>query len=185
MSLQPDQLRCLVQDCIAKHLYSTAVFYADKLVTLTEYAPGDVYLLAQASSNKVAACLDPDAGMMACAWCVGSTHIPQNYLFACIQTYYVSRQFRRAVMLLKTHGVMEDGRFRYLAAKCLAEVDQWDECLTLLGDGEIDDELQEVRSMQRTHLFMGVRMAQQQCPVGGRLTKGLLGGQCCQQQAMG
>jgi hypothetical protein len=47
MSLHPDQLRCLVQDCIAKHLYSTAVFYADKLVTLTEYAPGDVYLLAQ------------------------------------------------------------------------------------------------------------------------------------------
>lgn len=28
------------------------------------------------------------------------------------QTYYVSRQFRRAVMLLKSHGVMEDGRFR-------------------------------------------------------------------------
>jgi hypothetical protein len=41
---------------------------------------------------------------------------------------------------------MEDGRFRYLAAKCLAEGEQWDECLTLLGDGELDDELQEVRS---------------------------------------
>jgi hypothetical protein len=45
--MDPDQLRSLVQDCIAKHLYSTAVFYADKLVTLTQYAPGDVYLLAQ------------------------------------------------------------------------------------------------------------------------------------------
>jgi hypothetical protein len=119
-----------------------------------------------------------------------------------LQTYYVSRQFRRAVMLLKSHGVMEDGRFRcvpaarhprlvcvlrnmlacatylcnmlpwashmhhrvwwlpehthshqhsttgpcrYLAAKCLAEVEQWDECLSLLGEGELDDELQEVR----------------------------------------
>jgi hypothetical protein len=47
-------------------------------------------------------------------------------------------------MLLKSHGVMDDGRFRYLAAKCLAEVDQWDECITLLGDGELDDDLQEV-----------------------------------------
>jgi hypothetical protein len=45
--MDPDQLRSLVQDCIAKHLYSTAVFYADKLVTLTQYAPGDVYLVAQ------------------------------------------------------------------------------------------------------------------------------------------
>jgi hypothetical protein len=28
------------------------------------------------------------------------------------QTYYVSRQHRRAVMLLKQHGVLEDARFR-------------------------------------------------------------------------
>jgi anaphase-promoting complex subunit 6 len=32
---------------------------------------------------------------------------------------------------------------RYLAAKCLAEVEEWDECLTLLGDGELDDDLQD------------------------------------------
>jgi hypothetical protein len=55
MSLHPDQLRCLVQDCIAKHLYSTAVFYADKLVTMTEYAPGDVYLLAQVHQKPILA----------------------------------------------------------------------------------------------------------------------------------
>lgn len=40
-------LRSLVQDCIAKHLYSTAVFFADKLVSLTSYSPADVFLLAQ------------------------------------------------------------------------------------------------------------------------------------------
>jgi hypothetical protein len=45
--VEPNNLRSLVQDCVAKHLYSTAVFYADKLVTLSDYAPGDVYLLAQ------------------------------------------------------------------------------------------------------------------------------------------
>jgi hypothetical protein len=33
---------------------------------------------------------------------------------------------------------------RYLAAKCLAEVEEWDECLTLLGDGELDDDMQDV-----------------------------------------
>lgn len=65
------------------------------------------------------------------------------------QTYYVSRQHRRAVMLLKNHGVMDDVRFRYLAAKCLAEVQQWDECLTLLGDGEFDDDMQEVSLLSR------------------------------------
>jgi hypothetical protein len=32
---------------------------------------------------------------------------------------------------------------RYLAAKCLAEVEEWDECITLLGDGELDDDLQD------------------------------------------
>jgi len=44
---QAEQLRSLVQDCIAKHLYSTAVFFADKLVSLTGYGAGDVFLLAQ------------------------------------------------------------------------------------------------------------------------------------------
>lgn len=41
------RLRLLVQDCLAKHLYSSAVFYADKLVTLSGSDPGDVYMLAQ------------------------------------------------------------------------------------------------------------------------------------------
>eukprot|EP00882_Tetradesmus_deserticola_P033005 GHRQ01037665.1.p1 GENE.GHRQ01037665.1~~GHRQ01037665.1.p1 ORF type:complete len:203 (+),score=102.44 GHRQ01037665.1:444-1052(+) len=112
--MDPNQLRSLVQDCIAKHLYSTAVFFADKLVTLTQYAPGDVYLVAQ--------------------------------------TYFVSRQHRRAVMLLKNHGLMEDVRFRYLAAKCLAEVEEWDECLTLLGDGELDDDLQDAQQQRQPGL---------------------------------
>ncbi|KAF8071217.1 APC6 [Scenedesmus sp. PABB004] len=102
MAAQPEQLRCLVQDCVAKHLYATAVFFADKLVSLTDHAPGDVYLLAQ--------------------------------------TYFVSRQHRRGVMLLRAHGLLEDGRFRYLTAKCLAEVGEWDEVLGLLGDGELNDE---------------------------------------------
>lgn len=38
---------------------------------------------------------------------------------------------------------MEDVRFLYLTAKCLAEVQEWDECLTVLGDGELDHDMQE------------------------------------------
>ena len=41
-------LRALVKDCLAKHLYAGAAFFADKLVTLSGGAPADIYLLAQA-----------------------------------------------------------------------------------------------------------------------------------------
>ncbi|KXZ51181.1 hypothetical protein GPECTOR_13g668 [Gonium pectorale] len=42
------RLRELVQDCIDKHLTTSAIFYADKLVTFSGSAPADVYLLVQA-----------------------------------------------------------------------------------------------------------------------------------------
>lgn len=41
------RLRALVQDCLDKHLAVSAVFYADKLVTISGSAPSDVFLLAQ------------------------------------------------------------------------------------------------------------------------------------------
>ena len=43
-----ERLRGLVLDCVSKHLHASAVFFADKLVTLSEGAPEDVFLLAQA-----------------------------------------------------------------------------------------------------------------------------------------
>ena len=42
-----EKLRMLVQDCIEKHVYPSASFFANKLVTLSGSEPGDVYLLAQ------------------------------------------------------------------------------------------------------------------------------------------
>ncbi|CAD7705302.1 unnamed protein product [Ostreobium quekettii] len=102
------RLRALVQDCLAKHLYTSAVFYADKLVTLSGSDPSDVYMLAQA--------------------------------------YFVSKQFRRAIVLLKAESLLEkDQRFRYLAARCLAESKEWDECLQVLGDGEVDEYVESSR----------------------------------------
>ena len=48
------KLRTLVQDCLAKHLYESAIFYADKLATMSNQAPRDVYLLAQVGQlNKM------------------------------------------------------------------------------------------------------------------------------------
>ncbi len=41
-------LRSLVHDCLAKHMYDAAAFYADKMVSLSGYSPAEVYTLAQA-----------------------------------------------------------------------------------------------------------------------------------------
>lgn len=41
------QLRSLVHDCLAKHMYDSAIFFADKLVSMSGQAPAEVYTLAQ------------------------------------------------------------------------------------------------------------------------------------------
>lgn len=44
-----EKLRSVVRDCFGKHLYSSAIFFADKLVTVSGAAAADMYLLAQVS----------------------------------------------------------------------------------------------------------------------------------------
>jgi hypothetical protein len=46
------RLRVLVQDCLSKHLYDSAIFYADKLTTMSNHAPRDAYLLAQVTLHS-------------------------------------------------------------------------------------------------------------------------------------
>mmetsp|Transcript_52974 Transcript_52974/g.172423 ORF Transcript_52974/g.172423 Transcript_52974/m.172423 type:complete len:569 (-) Transcript_52974:67-1773(-) len=41
------RLRGLVQDAFQKHLYTTAIFYADKLASLSHFEPEDLYTLAE------------------------------------------------------------------------------------------------------------------------------------------
>ena len=43
-----ERLRAIVQDSLGKHLYENAIFFADKLVTLSNNEPDDVYRLVQA-----------------------------------------------------------------------------------------------------------------------------------------
>ncbi|CAN6561110.1 unnamed protein product [Malus baccata var. baccata] len=42
-----EKLRGVVRDCVTKHLYSSAVFFADKVAAFTN-DPGDIYMQAQA-----------------------------------------------------------------------------------------------------------------------------------------
>ena len=47
------RLRSLVQDCLAKHMYDSAGFFADKLITLSQHAPADTYMLAQVYTHEL------------------------------------------------------------------------------------------------------------------------------------
>ncbi|KAL0042944.1 hypothetical protein WJX79_004643 [Trebouxia sp. C0005] len=105
------RLQLLVHDCLSKHLYASAIFYADKLVSLSG-APADLFTLAQA--------------------------------------FYMDKQYRRALTLLKGSDLIEqDVRFRYLAAKCLVECREWEECLMMVGGWE-EDSLESI-DMQDQH----------------------------------
>ncbi|GFZ05090.1 anaphase promoting complex 6 [Actinidia rufa] len=42
-----EKLRGVVRDCVSKHLYSSAIFFADKVAALTS-DPADIYMQAQA-----------------------------------------------------------------------------------------------------------------------------------------
>lgn len=90
-----EKLRGVVRDCVSKHLYSSAIFFADKVAALTN-DPADIYMQAQA--------------------------------------LFLGRHFRRAFHLLNASKiVLTDLRFRYLAAKCLEELNDWDQCLSMLN----------------------------------------------------
>ncbi|KAA3467764.1 anaphase-promoting complex subunit 6 isoform X1 [Gossypium australe] len=96
-----ERLRGVVRDCVSKHLYSSAIFFADKVAAITN-DPADIYMQAQA--------------------------------------LFLGRHFRRAYHLLNASKIVfRDLRFRYLAAKCLEELKEWDQCLFMLGDEKLDE----------------------------------------------
>ncbi|WCJ32287.1 Anaphase-promoting complex subunit 6 [Euphorbia peplus] len=56
------------------------------------------------------------------------------------QALFLGRHYRRAFHLLNASKiVLRDLRFRYLAAKCLEELKEWDQCLLMLGDAKVDE----------------------------------------------
>lgn len=59
-----------------------------------------------------------------------------------MQAYFMDKQYRRAHNLLKSSGLAEsDPRGCHLAACCLAEIKDWEGCLTLLGGWDSEDAL--------------------------------------------
>lgn len=146
-----ERLRSLVQDCISKHLYKGAVFFADKLVTLSDSAPADVYLLAQVRlQTELATTGTPHCTAQARCWIFHpflrvprreSPALTRQSPFS-LQAHYVSKEYKRALTLLNKHALFERNiRFRYLAAKCLAECQEWEECLGLLGADDMAETL--------------------------------------------
>ena len=54
-----------------------------------------------------------------------------------MQCYYASKQYRRALALLRKEQLPDGAlHFKSLIAQCLAACKEWDELLALLGDGE-------------------------------------------------
>jgi hypothetical protein len=54
----------------------------------------------------------------------------------------VNKEFRRALSLLNKEELFEKSiRFRYLAAMCLAECYEWEECLSIIGADDIPETL--------------------------------------------
>lgn len=51
-----------------------------------------------------------------------------------LQAFYVGKQYRRAYALLNNSKLVEaDIRCRYLAARCLANLKEWEDCLNIMG----------------------------------------------------
>lgn len=48
-----EKLRAVVRDCLGKHLYSSAIFFADKLATLAGNATQDLYMQASGQPSPL------------------------------------------------------------------------------------------------------------------------------------
>ena len=146
-----------MHDSLAKHLYDSAVFFADKLVTLGGGSGVDVYTLAQVLANVVM--LSVGLSMM---WWQNSlsrtapaelarettkqlgTNFDQP---VATQAFFMNGQFRRAFTLLKKSDLVEqDPRCCYLAARCLAELRDWEQCLAMLGGWDDEEVLSKLDS---------------------------------------
>jgi anaphase-promoting complex subunit 6 len=115
-----EKLRSVVRDCLEKHLDDSAVFFADKLVSMSGDGdardPDDLFLYCQAlfagKHHRRALTVMRGEGL------VDGGDVPA-----------------RDVPAVRKNAP----RFRLLAARCLAATREWDECLAALGDGDGDE----------------------------------------------
>jgi len=107
-------LRKIVVDAIARNMLVSAIFFADKLVTLTNDASIDIYLLAQALYVN---------GQAKRAYHILQTHGKLVPALEC--------KSKNQVVL------------NFLGAQCLSQARAWEEALALIGEGE-DDAIERI-----------------------------------------
>ncbi|KAK8721511.1 hypothetical protein OTU49_012755 [Cherax quadricarinatus] len=93
-SVDLEKFRRVVRSYIERHHYKAAIFWADKVVSLSGGAPADVYWLAQ--------------------------------------TYFSTKQYHRAILLLNGHKLFRNPTCRYLMALCHYEVGEFHAALDML-----------------------------------------------------
>ncbi|KAJ1632658.1 hypothetical protein T492DRAFT_904889 [Pavlovales sp. CCMP2436] len=132
--LSLERLRSIVSDSLGKHMYSNAAFFADKLVAMSHGAP---LRHARACARTVAA----HASCLRLLRVRPAAHPPlptgdPDDVYRLAQAYYYTKQHRRALHLLRAHGLAASSvRACYLAARCLLEARSYDECLQLVARG--------------------------------------------------
>ena len=101
------QLRAIVQDSIGKHMFQNAIFFANQLLASATHQQHD------------------------------DAHLDDVYLLA--QAYLFTNQYRRTLHLLEKYkkSTQHIPRFRLITAKCLAQCEEWDECLAVLDEETI------------------------------------------------
>ena len=123
------KLRSVVADCLAKDLISSAIFFADKLVSMSDGRPRDILLYARTLYFGGQYC-------RAVALLRREGLIPNGehgHTGSYSRYQPCGNHDDDALCLDKMH-------FLQLAAQCLVAMKSWDECLTLLDSVERDHE---------------------------------------------
>ncbi|XP_068240729.1 cell division cycle protein 16 homolog [Palaemon carinicauda] len=97
-SVDLEKFRRIVRNYIERHHYKAAVFWADKVVNLSNGAPVDVYWLAQ--------------------------------------SYFLTKQFHRAILLINSYKLNRNPTCQYLVALCYFEVGEFQSALEVLEPTE-------------------------------------------------
>ncbi|KAF3647223.1 Anaphase-promoting complex subunit 6 [Capsicum annuum] len=143
-----ERLRGVVRDCVSKHLYSSAIFFADKVAAITS-DPADIYMQAQAlylgrhyrrafhllNASQIvlrdlrfrylaAKCLVQPPGF----------DMIWNDEYGCGLITCIALKVHQTIVLVFAFAF--DNIAAYIAKE---ELKEWDQCLLMLGDAKVDE----------------------------------------------
>jgi|MDSW01.3.fsa_nt_gb anaphase-promoting complex subunit 6 len=124
-------LRLVIEDCLSRHLHSSAIFFADKLVTLGDGGEDNIFLYAQTlflgKQYRRALSVMSHAGLI----CNGSSR-DIRIVYSGTGCLVAKEQ---CASTNSRGGVL---RFSQLAAHCYAALHEWGACLKILGEKDND-----------------------------------------------